>query len=334
MAAAPSMAQSGASPETPRFHADVKLVQVLATVNDSRGAPIGGLEREDFTMLAAGTPQQIAVFERQTDRPLSVVLLFDASPSVAKEWKFEQEAALRFVRSLLGPGAHPRDRIAVYKFSDYVQEMQGFTSSPSRLEKALSSIKSHGGTSVYDAIYLAAQVLENRQGRRVIVAITDGGDTTSSLNFSNGLEAAQRADAVVYSVIVVPITSDAGRNLGGENALKTISAATGGAAFRQHSSEHLDNAFRQIEKELRTQYLIAFYPRGIPAGTGHFHKIELQVYRPAVRVRARSGYYVSSTAEPPSGATQTVSLPGGPPREPKKAPGKSLPAKTQAGKKP
>ena len=165
-----ALALQGPVPEAPSFRVDVKLVNVLATVKDARGGTIGGLERDDFTVLAAGVPQQIAIFERQTDRRLSVVMLFDVSPSVAKERKFEQEAALRFLRALLGTGSNPADRVAVHRFSDFVDEAQAFTSSLARLEKAVTSSHRRGGTSVYDALYLAAHTLEKRQGRKVMDA--------------------------------------------------------------------------------------------------------------------------------------------------------------------
>lgn len=297
-----------AQPEAPSFRVDVKLVNVVATVKDATGKPVGALEQENFSVWAAGAPQEIAVFERQTDRPLSVALLFDASLSVAKELKFEQEAARRFARNLLGRGSHAADRIAVYKFSSFVAEVQDFTRSLERLEKALYSIRPESGTSVYDALYLAAQKLEKREGRKVIIIITDGGDTTSGVQFAEALESAQLADAVVYSIIVVPITSDAGRNLGGENALKTLSASTGGIAFRQHSETDLDRAFREIEQDLRIQYLIGFYPRGIPAGTERFHRIELRVDRPGVRVLARSGYFAPPEAESSAGYQPAVTI--------------------------
>ncbi len=301
-----------------RFNVEVKLVTVLATVKNSQGVPTGELEREDFTLFAAGVPQRIAIFERQTDRPLSIALLFDASPSVAKELRFEQEAAVRFIRSLLGSGANPADRIAVYKFSDFVDEVQGFTNSVQRLERAALSIRTHGGTSLYDALYLAAQGLQNREGRKVIVVITDGDDTTSDIKFSQALEAVQLADAVVYSIIVVPITNDAGRNLGGENALKTMSAATGGLAFLQHSGQDLDSNFRQIERDLRFQYLIGFYPQGVPAGPDRFHRIELQVKRPGMKVLARTGYFSGPEQEPVTLYAPAVAVDGSAPRERKK----------------
>lgn len=285
------LAAVAAAQETPTFSVDVKLVNVIATVKDSGGRPLGDLEKENFRLSAAGVPQQIAVFERQTDRPLSVALLFDASLSVAKELRFEQEAALRFVRSLLGEGAHPSDQVAVFSFSSYVDQVERFTASLERLRAAVYSIKPESGTSVYDALYLAAERLEKREGRKVIIIVTDGGDTTSNASYQEALQAVQLADGVVYSIIVVPITSDAGRNLGGENALKTISGATGGLWFREHADKDLDQAFQQIRRDLRVQYLLGFYPQGVPAGAGKFHRIEIQVDRAGVRVLARSGFF-------------------------------------------
>lgn len=297
------------------FSVEVKLVNVLATVKDQQGAPTGELERENFSIFAGGVPQEIAVFERQTDRPLSVALLFDASPSVGKELKFEQDAAIKFIRSLLSSGANPADRVAVYKFSDFVDEVQDFTSSVSRLERAIPTIRVHGGTSLYDALYLAAQRLERLEGRKVIVVITDGDDTTSDIKFNEALRTVQLANAVVYSVVVVPITNDAGRNLGGENALKTMSAATGGVAFMQHSAQDLDGIFRQIERELRLQYLIGFYPRDVPDASSRFHRIELRVDRPGLQVLARTGYFSAPAMERPATYSPNVNVDGGLPRE-------------------
>jgi Ca-activated chloride channel homolog len=287
------LAAAAVAQETPTFSVDVKLVNVIATVKDAGGRPLGGLEKENFRLLADGVPQEIALFERQTDRPLSVALLFDASLSVAKEMRFEQEAALRFARSLLGAGAHAADRISIFSFSSYVDQVERFTASLDRLKLALSRIRPESGTSVYDALTLAADTLSPREGRKVIIIITDGGDTTSTATYHEALRAAQLADVVVYSIIVVPVTSDAGRNLGGENALKTISGSTGGLWFRQHGEQDLNEAFQEIQRDLRVQYLLGFYPRGMPADPGKYHRLEIQVNREGVRVLARSGYYSS-----------------------------------------
>ncbi len=290
---------AAAGQETPSFSIDVKLVSLIATVKDPSGQPVGGLEKRNFRVIADGQPQEIAVFERQTDRPLSVALLFDASLSVAKELRFEQEAALRFLRSLLGPGAHARDRVAVYRFSSFVDLLQPYTASLDRLKEAIYSIRPESGTSVYDALLLASQDLERREGRKVVIIVTDGGDTTSSTTYHQALEALHLADAVLYSILVVPVTSDAGRNLGGENALKTMSGNTGGLWFRQYADRNLDETFQQILRDLRLQYLLGFYPRGAAAGGAErFHKVEIQVDRPGLRVLARNGYFT-----PPEGGS-------------------------------
>jgi Ca-activated chloride channel family protein len=311
---------AGAQPESGSFRVDVELVNVVATVKDAGGSLVADLEKDDFTVLAEGVPQQIAVFERQTGRPLSVTLLFDSSLSVAKELRFEQEAALRFVRSLLSAGGHPDDRIAVYKFSGFVDLLADFTASLARLERALFSIKPENGTSLYDALYLASERLANREGRRVIIVVTDGGDTTSNTGFAKALEIAQRAEAAVYSIIVVPITSDAGRNLGGENALRTISGSTGGVWFRQHAEKDVDQAFRRIERDLRIQYLLGFYPRGLPASRGRFRRLDVKVRRPDLQVLARNGYYAAPAAPENMVTEPAVSLPAAKPRDTKKAP--------------
>ena len=315
----------GGQAESPAFRVDVQLVSVVATVKDPSGAVVTGLDKDDFTVLAGGVPQQIAHFERQTGRPLSVVLLFDASSTVAKELRFEQEAAHRFVRHLLSRGAHPQDRVAVYEFTSHVNEITDFTGSLSRLEKALYAIRPKGGTSLYDAIYLASERLEKREGRKVIIAVTDGGDTTSNKEFADSLAAAQKAEAAVYSIIVVPVTSDAGRNLGGENALRTLSGATGGVWFRQHTEGDLDRAFGQIERDLRIQYLLGFYPRNVPPSQDRFYRLEVQVRREGLEVLARNGYY--GEASPPDSAPsdRTVSLPAAAPRARQKSPPAAAP---------
>jgi Ca-activated chloride channel family protein len=313
---------AAAQTESATFRVDVQLVTVVATVKDAAGELVTGLEKQDFTVAAAGVPQEIALFERQTGRPLSVALLFDASLSVAKELRFQQQAALRFVRSLLSTGSHPDDRVAVYKFSGWVDELTDHTASLARLERALSTIRPDSGTSMYDALYLAAERLEKRDGRRVAIIITDGGDTTSTTTYAQALEAVQRAEVAVYSIIVVPITSDAGRNLGGENALRTISASTGGVTFRQHADDKsLDAAFRQIERDLRIQYVLGFYPRGVPPSRERFYPLDIKVSRPGVSVLARNGYYAEPGGAEVSSPEPAVSVPAAAPRErPKPAP--------------
>ena len=155
----------------------------------------------------------------------------------------------------------------------------------------LKQLKSAGGTSLYDAIFLASHELEYRNGRHVIVLVTDGGDTTSTENYHQALEAAQLADTIMFPVLVVPITNDAGRNVGGENALTTLAAGTGGRVFTPNLGAQLDRAFDDILRELRTQYLIGFYPKDVPPSKDRFHTLKVSVQSRNLRVSTRSGYY-------------------------------------------
>jgi Ca-activated chloride channel family protein len=158
-------------------------------------------------------------------------------------------------------------------------------------------LKAEAGTSLYDAVFLAAEDLGEREGRRVVVVVTDGGDTTSSKDFHAALEAAQLADAVMYPILVVPITNEAGRNTGGEHALTTLAAGTGGRVFAPSVGAGLDRAFSDIIQELRTQYLLGFYPRNVPLTKERFHRLQITVNRPGLRVLARNGYYGESDAD-------------------------------------
>jgi Ca-activated chloride channel family protein len=133
--------------------------------------------------------------------------------------------------------------------------------------------------------------LEGREGRHVLVVVTDGGDTTSAKNFHDALEAAQVADAVLYPVVVIPITNDAGRNVGGENALTTLAAGTGGRSFMPSPGAQLDAAFSDIIRELRTQYLVGFYPKNVSPTKNRFHSLKITLNQPNLRALTRNGYY-------------------------------------------
>jgi Ca-activated chloride channel family protein len=272
------------------FRVDVNLVRILATVKDNTGRLIGDLEKQDFTVLDNGAPQQVAVFERRTEQPLLVSLLIDNSGSTAKDLKYEIESVNRFLRALFSEG-NPKDALALYSFNYEVRKLSHFTRNQSTLEHSLKGLKGEAGTSLYDAIFLAARELEDRDGRKVIVVVTDGGDTTSVKDFHGALKAAQRSDAVIYSILVMPITNDAGRNIGGENALTTMGERTGGRVFAPNLGPGIDKAFVDILKELRTQYLLGFYPKDVPLNADPFHKLEIKVRDSNLRVSSRNGYY-------------------------------------------
>ena len=294
-----SLASCGAlGAQDTTFHVDVNLVRVLATVKDSSGRLIGALGKDDFTVSDNGAPQQVAVFERQTEQPLLVSLLIDNSGSTAKDLKYEVESVNRFLRALFAEG-NPKDALALYSFNYEVRKLTHFTRNHATIERALRGIKGEAGTSLYDAIWWSARELEDRDGRKVIVVVTDGGDTTSAKDFHAALKAAQMADAVIYSILVMPITNDAGRNIGGENALTTLGLRTGGRVFAPNLGPGIDKAFADILKELRTQYLLGFYPKNVPLTADPFHKLEIKVRGNDLHVSARNGYY--GETESPSG---------------------------------
>jgi Ca-activated chloride channel homolog len=241
--------------------------------------------------------QELAVFERQTEQPLSVSLLVDTSLSTAKEVHYEMDSVSRFLKAVFREG-NPQDSVAIYSFSYDVARLTTFTRRQERLEAALKMLKPDSGTSLYDAIFLASRDLEIREGRRVMVLVTDGGDTTSSKNFRQALEAAQWADAVLYAVLVMPITNDVGRNVGGENALTTLAAGTAGRVFTPSVGPDVDAAFSDILKELRTQYFLGYYPRNVPPSRDSFHRLVVKVVNPDLQVLARSGYYEEVAPRP------------------------------------
>jgi Ca-activated chloride channel homolog len=281
------------------FRVDVRLVRILATVRNAAGELVGALNKEDFTVFDNGVKQDLAVFERQTAQPLSVALLVDDSLSTAKELRYEMDSVSRFWKAVFSEG-DPQDEVAFYSFSYEINLLSSYTRRRQRLEEALKLLKPSSGTSLYDAIYLAARDLQDRDGRRVMVLVTDGGDTTSSKNFHDALQAAQMADAVLYAILVVPITNDAGRNLGGENALASLAAGTAGRVFTPSVGPDLDRAFTDILQELRTQYFLGYYPKQASTGRDRFHRLEVKLSRPDLRVLARSGYYGETERPAPS----------------------------------
>lgn len=281
------------SKDEPTFRVTVRLVNVFTTVTDSHGAPIANLGKDDFRVFEDGIPQTISVFDRESELPLSIVLEVDTSPSTERDFKLEVASAKKFARSIV----RPVDRLAVFQVTEYVDQKTGFTSDIKSIDRGIENLRVGPGTSIYDAIFLGSEALLDRQGRKVLVLITDGGDTTSKANYQAALRRAQQAEAIVYSIIVVPVEADAGRNLGGEHALIQISHDTGGKYYYAKDIGELDQAFRQISEELRTQYLIAYYPNRQRADSP-FRRIQVEVNKKdaegnAFQVRNRAGYYTA-----------------------------------------
>jgi Ca-activated chloride channel family protein len=278
------------------FKVNVKLVNVFTTVTNSSGAPVGGLEKKDFKLYEDGVEQNIAVFARESALPLSIILGIDASLSTRKDLPLEVESAKRFSRAIL----RPQDGLSVMQFSEIVKEVVPFTNDERRIEQGVSRIQTGAATALYDAIFLGASALDKRQGRKVMVLITDGGDTLSQTSYQEALRAAQISETILYAIIMVPIEASAGRDLGGEHALIQISNDTGGRYYYATSIQQLDRAFQQISEELRTQYLIAYYPP--KRSYDEYRRIQVVVdpgaanlaAGTAIRVSHRTGYYTGS----------------------------------------
>ncbi len=272
------------------FKVDVKLVNVFVTVTDQHGAPIGGLNKDNFRLKEDGLEQKIAVFDRESPLPLSIVLAIDTSLSTRRDLPLELASARRFTHAIL----RPVDALSLYGFSETVSEVVPFTSDLHLIDRGIDHLRLGSATALYDAMYLSSHALERRQGRKVMVVITDGGDTVSSVDYQEAVRSAQEAEAIVYSIIIVPIEASAGRDTGGEHALIQLSEDTGGRFFYATSGPQLDEAFRQISDELRTQYLLAYYPSQ-RLSDSNFRRIQVEVSGPAptpvFKVRHRTGYY-------------------------------------------
>jgi Ca-activated chloride channel homolog len=269
---------------------DVKLVNVFVNVTDTNGSPVGGLTKDDFTITEDGHPQKIAVFERQSNMPLSIVLAIDTSGSVSKDLTLEKKAARTFVRSLL----RSSDRLDLIDFSSDVREVVPFTNKLSWIDSGIENLATGPATALYSAVYLSSQSLASQPGRRVLILISDGGNTVKGTDYADALEQAVRSETMVYSIIDVPIAADAGRDTGGEHALITLSQDTGGKYYYT-DAQHLDQAFQKVSEDLRTQYLLAYYPAHRLADSD-FRRIDVTLQQPAnthYTVRHRTGYYAA-----------------------------------------
>jgi Ca-activated chloride channel homolog len=276
--------------QTPTFSVKVNLVRLLVSVRDQNGKLITDLSKSDFQVADSGTPQQITVFERNTSLPLSVAILIDTSGSTLIDLRYEVQSVQRFIGSLLRSG-NPADTFELFSFNWRTNLELDFSRNKSRAERVLRALHGEGGTSLYDAIYLASDTLSNREGRHVMIIVTDGGDTTSLKKYEDALVAAQQADAVLYPIVVIPVRADAGRNTGGEHALTTLAESTGGRIFNPQGLEQLDTVFNDILVELRTQYLLGFYPKDVREQSKLFHPVRVTLQNPQLKVSARTGYY-------------------------------------------
>ncbi len=237
------------------------LVSILASVIDANGQPIPDLKQDVFQLSEEGVAQKIERFEAETNRPLDLALMVDSSMSTFKDLRFETESAAHFIRQVVRPG----DTLSVFEFDEKVTQLADFSADVPKLQSAARRITSGTGTSIYDAIVLGSNELRRRPAdrRRAIVLLTDAGETTSRWKFEDARRAAIASDALLYSV-VIRAANESGRNTAGEHALITITDSTGGAMFMVDETHPLDAMFDRIDRELRTQYLLGYYPTPVP----------------------------------------------------------------------
>jgi Ca-activated chloride channel family protein len=282
-------------PQTETLHVESRLVSVALNVVDEHGAPVAGLKAGDFELTEDARPQRIAVFDAESATPLQIVLALDASESVFIDERLEKDAAKSFVKSLI----RPQDRLDLMDFADNVDELVAFTNDTKKIDAGLGRIIHGDATALYDAVYLAGQRLAEAQAapgaRKVIVLITDGENTTRHGSYDAALEQAERAGAMVYSLIVVPIAADAGRNTGGEHALIQMAQDTGGKYYYVEDKKDLGPAFAHVSDDLRTQYTVGYYAPERGVEMSGLRQIRLQLKDPELRkryvLRYRTAYY-------------------------------------------
>jgi Ca-activated chloride channel family protein len=284
---APTSESQDSAAQRGRIRVDVNLVSVLVSVLDDKNRPAPDLPKEAFQLFEEGVQQKIDRFESETLQPLDLAIMIDSSLSAHKEISFEQEAAAHFIRQVLRPG----DRLSVFAFDENVTQLAAFSNNVAELQAAVRRIPAGSGTSIYDAVLLGSRALQRRgdERRRVIILVTDAGETTSRSDFDAARKEAVRSNALLYTIVIRPVKNESGRNTAGEHALETMTDTTGGAMFYPDSAQELGAIFDRIDRELRTQYLLAYYPtpRG-PASTYRF--IQVTVSPAGYHVRHRKSY--------------------------------------------
>lgn len=284
---------------------DVNLVNLLVSVHDKHGGLVNTLNQGDFEVSEDGKPQTIKYFTRETDLPLTIGLLVDVSKSQENLIDVEKNAAYQFFSQVL----RKKDLAFLISFGEDAELLQDFTGSPRLLQHGLDQLRVNSGVSgtqpgpvptisqprgtvLYDAVYLAASDrLVGQVGRKVIVLITDGMDEGSRLKLDEAVEAAQKSDAVIYSIYYV----DHGAYYGSftfpsDSALKRMSEETGGRVFRVDRKHTLESVFKELQDEMRSQYSIAYSPIN-DKKDGTFRKVDVKLRDKSYRVQVRKGYY-------------------------------------------
>ena len=286
--------QTEQAPPSPTISVEVNLVLISATVRDKHGDIVPSLNGGDFVLYIDGHPQAINNFVRQGDLPLTLGLLVQTGLGPSQRYAFHNatDASYAFLDHML---REDKDKAFVVSFDRKVELLQGFTSSRSKLQAALQSMQTPelgnegraGGTQLYDAFCLASnELMRAQQGRKALFVLSDGIDRGSKKTLEDAVEAAQRANASVYSILVTE--NWPGPN--GKKVLGRISAETGGRMFRISRGSTLSQIYAQAEEELRNEYVLGFTPTPLGLGAG-YHRIELTTKQKDLTVQARHGYY-------------------------------------------
>jgi Ca-activated chloride channel homolog len=286
----PSSSQSaGESDDPTRIILDVTRVNILFTVTDKKGRFVTDLAKTDFDVIENKKPQTIQQFTAESDLPLRLAVLVDTSNSIREQFRFEQQAAIRFIQSVVRPR---QDRLMLVSFDTAAEMVSDLTDDLKKLEEGVKSMRPGGGTSMYDAIYFAAKeklMMDQPRDkfRRAMIVISDGEDTESRKSRDQALEMAQKADVVVYAIS----TNITREDKDGDKVLRYLTEETGGQAFFPFKIEDLDQSFENIANELRHQYNIFYRPDPLKTD-GLYHPVTVKAKgRKDLVVRARKGYY-------------------------------------------
>jgi Ca-activated chloride channel family protein len=283
-----------ASGDDQTISVNVDLVNIPVTVADRKGKFVTNLKKEDFKVFEDERVQSITNFSSESNLPLTIALLVDTSGSIRDKLKFEEEAAIEFFYSTLQRG---KDKALLISFDSGVDLLQDFTDDPEKLANEIRKIRAGGGTSLYDAIYLAVnKKLAGQEGRRVIILITDGDDNSSRVSLTETLEAAQKNFVTIYAISTNSAAFFGSKEQErGDKTLKKFSEETGGKSFFPLKIQDLASSFVDIHDELRSQYQIGYRPsNGKMDGT--FRRIKVDVADRRYKARARSGYYMPKAA--------------------------------------
>jgi len=277
------------------FRSNIDLISLPVTVTGPGGRHVGNLTADDFDILEDGKPQQLQYFSH-AETALSVSLLLDSSSSMEERMPLAQKAAMEFVAKL-----RPNDIAEIVDFDSRVQTLQPFTTDRRLLESAIQGVKAGGSTSLYNAIYITLRALENVRPtreddirREVIVVLSDGDDTSSLVTFEETIEGAKRSSAVIYTIglgLEEPSTRS-GTSITGEFALRRLAQETGGRMFTPKRAEELSNVYTQIADELSDQYVLGYLSRN-ERHDGRWRSVAVQVRRPQLQARTRTGYYAT-----------------------------------------